>query len=51
MEGGGLYRLLRKSVGVPVGFAVALGCDELIESFECLCDCSDTAHKQNYFPD
>jgi hypothetical protein len=51
MEGRGLYRLLRISVGVPVGHSVALSSSELIESFECLCDCSDAAHKQNYFPD
>ncbi len=49
---GGLYRLLRVSVRVPirvpVGISLALRSSELIESFECSCNGSDAAHKQNY---
>ncbi len=40
-----LYRLL----GVPVGFAVALGCRELVEGLEGLRDFSDAAYEQDCF--
>jgi hypothetical protein len=44
-RGEDLYRLL----GVPVGFAVALGCRELIESLERVCNLSDAAYEQDCF--
>jgi len=49
---GGLYRLfcmpIRMPIRVPVGLSVALCSSELIKSFECSCNGSDAAHKQDY---
>jgi len=42
-----LYRLLRESVHVPVGFAVALRSIDLVESLESSCDGSDAAYEQD----
>jgi hypothetical protein len=47
-----LYRLLcvlvSVPVSVPISLSVALCSSELIESFECSCNSSDAAHKQDY---
>ena len=42
-----LYRLLRESVRVPVGFAVVLRGVDLVKSLESSRDSSDAAYKQN----